>query len=475
MHDHSHPPLNLPPEAQAEKSRVALFSVFAALLLTFGKIGIGWWTGSLGILAEAMHSGLDLAAAAVTLWAVRAASKPADEKHSYGHGKIENLSALFETLLLLLTCVWILKEAVSRLWGVGHVHVDVNVWSFLIMALSIAVDFSRSRALLRVARKYQSQALEADALHFSTDIWSSLVVLIGLLGVVLSKRLGIPWLASADAVAALGVALVVIWVSLRLGKKSIDELLDTVSEDLPKYIAETAIVPGVREVRNVRVRRSGPELFIDLSLLVDRSESLQRGHAIASSSEAAIRHHFPTADIVTHVEPSERESEDLLDIAQRIAIQQGAAAHNLVVHDEGGRWILELHVEIEGELQLGEAYQREKRIEAEIAHALPNLAAVRIHIEPKGTRLAATAVNLAERTRIETILKKAPDLVAHSIVPKNLEIRRCGSEFSLSFVCALSPTLSVYDAHEFTDKIERFLRSQIPEISRVMVRIEPIQ
>jgi cation diffusion facilitator family transporter len=475
MHDHSNPHFYLPPEAQAEKSRVALYSIYAALLLTFGKIGIGWWTGSLGILAEALHSGVDLAAAGVTWWAVRAASKPADDKHSYGHGKIENLSALFETLLLLLTCAWILKEAISRLWGMEQVHVDVNFWSFLIMLLSIAVDFSRSRALLRVARKYQSQALEADALHFSTDIWSSLVVLIGLVGVVLSRRLGIPWLASADAIAALGVAFVVIWVSLRLGKRSIDELLDTVSEDLPKHIAETALVPGVCEVRNVRVRRSGPELFIDLAILVDRSESLQRGHAIASSSEAAIRHHFPTADIVTHVEPSERESDDLLDIAQRIAAQQGAAAHNLVVHDEGGRWVLELHVEIEGEVLLGEAHQREKKIAADIARALPNLAAVRIHIEPKGTRLAASAVNLEERTRIEAILQNAPDLLAHAITPRNLEIRRCGSEFSLSFVCDLSPTLSVYDAHEFTEKVERFLRTQIPEIARVMVRIEPIQ
>ena len=215
-HHHLHegePLLALP---DSEKRSVALYSVLAALLLTGTKIAVGLWTGSLGIMAEALHSGLDLAAALVTLWAVRVSGRPADAEHAYGHGKIENLSALFETVLLLGTCVWIIWEAVARLFFHAPVHVDANLWAFLVVILSIIVDYSRSRALMRVAKKYESQALEADALHFSTDIWSSLVVLVGLLGVLAAHELDIAWLAKADAVAALGVAAVVAWISLQL-------------------------------------------------------------------------------------------------------------------------------------------------------------------------------------------------------------------------------------------------------------------
>ena len=175
-------------QADRDKRWVALSSLLAAILLTGTKLGIGWWTNSLGILSEAAHSALDLVAAAVTLWAVRAASRPADREHPYGHGKIENLSALLETFLLLVTCLWIVGEAAHRLFFAANVHVDPNLWAFLVVLLSVIVDYSRSRALKRAADKYDSPALEADALHFSTDIWSSAVVLLGLCGVLASER-----------------------------------------------------------------------------------------------------------------------------------------------------------------------------------------------------------------------------------------------------------------------------------------------
>jgi len=180
-------------EADREKRRVAFVSVLAAVLLTSLKIVVGLSTGSLGILSEAAHSGLDLVAAAITLWAVRVSGQPADREHTYGHGKFENLSALAETALLLVTCVWIFYEVAQRLFF-SEVHVEPSAWAFAIMAISIAVDFGRSRALARVARKYESRALEADALHFSTDIWSSLVVMVGLGAVLVSERLHLPGL-----------------------------------------------------------------------------------------------------------------------------------------------------------------------------------------------------------------------------------------------------------------------------------------
>jgi cation diffusion facilitator family transporter len=289
-------------QADAEKSSVALSSVAGALVLTSMKIVVGLATGSIGILSEAAHSALDLVAAAVTLWAVRASAKPADRTHPYGHGKIENFSALFETGLLLATCVWIAYEATKRLF-LEEVHVEVTPWAFAVMGISIVIDVSRSRALARAAKKHRSQALEADALHFSTDVWSSSVVIIGLSLVWLAPRLGIPWLVKADAVAALGVAGIAALVSVRLGKKSVDDLLDAAPAGLIERIAHAAVIPGVVVVSQVRVRQSGPNTFADVALQVGRGVSIERAHEIAHGAEDAVRRLVEGVDVVVHAEP----------------------------------------------------------------------------------------------------------------------------------------------------------------------------
>ena len=289
--------------ADREKTVVAASSLLAAVLLTGTKLGVGLWTNSLGILSEAAHSALDLAAAGMTLWAVRAAARPADRRHAYGHGKFENLSALFETLLLLATCVWIFVEAIQRLVAGGE-HVQANVWAFATVLLSIGVDVSRSRALARAARRHKSQALEADALHFSTDVWSSAVVLLGLAAVVAAPRLGAPWLVHADAAAALGVALIVVWVSVRLGRKAIDDLVDATPPRVAQRIAEMlGDVPNAVAVRRVRVRRSGPIYFVDLTLVAPADVPLSLAHAAADVAEARVRAAYANADVVVHVEP----------------------------------------------------------------------------------------------------------------------------------------------------------------------------
>src|SRR5579885_2280805 len=219
-------------EAHREKDVVALSSVGAAIGLTSLQIVVALLTGSLGILAEAAHSGLDLVAALMTFFAVRVADRPADASHNYGHGKVENLSAFLESGLLAVTAIWVIYEASRRLLF-HEGHVEVSIWAFLVMSISIVVDFTRSRILLRVARKLESQALEADALHFSTDIWSSAVVIAGLLVVYLTSIFHLPaWLGQADAIAALGVSGIVLWVSLRLARETIDALVDRAPEEL---------------------------------------------------------------------------------------------------------------------------------------------------------------------------------------------------------------------------------------------------
>jgi cation diffusion facilitator family transporter len=290
-----------------EKSRVAVSSMVAAVGLTSAKLAIGLMTRSLGILSEAAHSALDLVAAAATVFAVRASARPADENHPYGHGKVESLSALFETFLLLLTCVWIVWEVIQRLFF-QHVQVEASAWGFGVIGVSIVVDVSRSRALMKIAKKHNSHALAADALHFSTDVWSSSVVLFGLALVALSHRFHQPWLIRADALAALTVAGIVIWVSVQLGWKTLADLMDTVPAGLVDRARSAVLaVPGVEAAPKVRMRRIGGDWFSDVLIRVPSGLSAEEAHAIADAVESALKPVMPSGDIVVHVEPARKE------------------------------------------------------------------------------------------------------------------------------------------------------------------------
>ena len=288
-----------------EKRSAALSSVIAAVGLTGFKIIVGFSTGSLGILAEAAHSGLDLMAALMTFLAVRISGRPADRNHLYGHGKVENLSALFETLLLLITCFWIIYEATHRLLY-HSAGLEVNYWSFTVMITSILVDISRSRILYRAARKYNSQALEADALHFSTDIWSSGVVILGLFLVKLSEWVpSLAFLRQADSVAAIMVGVIVVYVSVKLGVRTIQALLDVAPSGIEKkIISAVEILPGVADCHKVRVRYSGPQLFVDIHVLIDGNKTLEEAHHLTEEIERVIQQVVPNADVTVHPEPN---------------------------------------------------------------------------------------------------------------------------------------------------------------------------
>lgn len=290
--------------ASVEKQSAAFNSVIAAIVLTSLKLVVGLMTGSLGILAEAAHSLLDLAAAVITFLSVRAADKPADELHHYGHGKIENLSALVETLLLLATCAWIIFEASQRLFF-ESVKVDASIWAFLVMGVSIAIDVSRSRMLLAAARKHKSQALEADALHFQTDIWSSSVVVAGLAWLRLGDYFpSLPLHDKADAIAALLVAVIVVHVSIQLGRRSIEALIDTAPQDFPEQIKQAVeSLPNVFDCHQIRIRHSGAHIFVDLHVLLDGDQSLRDAHALSDLIEETIGNMRGNVDVTVHAEP----------------------------------------------------------------------------------------------------------------------------------------------------------------------------
>jgi len=287
-----------------EKKSVALGSVIAAVFITGFKLVIGILTGSLGILSEALHSGLDMVAAVITYFSVKVSDKPADKEHNYGHGKIENLSALIETILLLVTCVWIIYEAVHRLTS-GKTEIEVSVWSYVVVICSIIIDFTRSRALMRIAKKYNSQALEADALHFSTDIWSSTVVLFGLLAY---QFLG--WYA-ADSIAALFVAIIVLYVSYQLGRKAIDVLLDKAPVNTKKIVHEILdSYPEIKKYHGLKARTAGADTFIKFNVHFDPDLSLRQVHEVCDKIEAEIQSRVERSEVYIHAEPDDTSHTD---------------------------------------------------------------------------------------------------------------------------------------------------------------------
>jgi cation diffusion facilitator family transporter len=462
------------PEGAHEKRTVALVSVFAAVFLTGLKLGVGVLTGSLGILSEAAHSGLDLIAALVTFLAVRVSALPPSQKYTYGHGKVENLSALVEALLLLVTCAWILFEAFSRLLF-RAVLIEVNLWAFLVMGASILVDFSRSRALGRVARQYGSQALEADALHFATDIWSSGVVLLGLGLVLAAKMTGLEVLTKADSVAALGVAFIIIYVGLQMARRTVFSLLDGVSPSLRDEIERAVKVPGVMGVKRVRVRRSGPESFADIQLSVPREVSLEQGHEIARRAEEAVREVLPKADVVVELLPGRRENEQLVTMVRTLAARFGMGAHSIRIFDSGGRRSLELHLEVSDRLSVEEAHLQATEFEQAIYRSLPSVSRVITHLEPAGD---STSIRQAAPEEEGEVVQALREVLAKANVrcqPHDIEVRRMGAELALSFHCILDSGASIQSAHHLTEFVERNLRRKVPAVSRVTIHVEPAQ
>ena len=464
----------MPDESSREKFRVALSSLAAAIALTLLKLLVGLWTHSLGILAEAAHSSLDLVAAIVTLWAVHMSSRPADRQHTYGYGKFENLSALFQTLLLLATCAWIVYEASRRLFFGSSVEVTPNVWAFLVVILSIAVDFSRSRALARVAEKYQSQALEADALHFSTDIWSSAVVVLGLAGVLAAQRFQIPWLANADSVAALAVAGIVVWVSVRLGKKSVDDLLDRIPDDLHDKVARAAGgVEGVESVSKVRLRRSGPTVFADVTLSVGQALSFERAHEIADAAGDAIRGVVPNADVVVHAEPLALSNHDITTQVRILAARRGLGAHAIRLYDDNGQRLLELHLEMPESLTLEEAHRQATAFENDVRTSVPGMTRIVSHLEPVGDN---TAIVQAEPADPAPILAAVDDFFhgdAQAVQLHNVKVQLADGQTQVSFHCRLDPRMSIGDAHDLTVGLENHIRANVANVGRVVIHVEP--
>ena len=455
-----------------EKRAVARNSVAAAVVITTLKLIVGLTTGSLGVLSEAAHSALDLVAAVITLFSVGVADKPADADHQYGHGKVENFSAFIEAGLLLLTCVWIVWEAFRRLFY-HHVEIEPTIAAFAVMSFSMIVDFWRSRALKKIANKYDSQALQADALHFGTDVLSSGVVIIGLLLVLAGRKMQIAGLQAADPIAALFVAGVVIYVSSRLARQTVDALLDAAPAGArARIMNEVAGIEGVLEIDRVRIRRGGNKYFADLSVGLRRNVTFQRSEQITDMVTQAVRQVLPEADVVVHSLARPRGGENLFDRIRAVAARNNLTVHDVSVQDLKGRLHVEQHVELDETLSLKNAHDLVTRIEGEMRNDVPEISSILTHIESEPATIEPgdqVAQDSALEKRLKRIARDFPEVLdMHDVV-----LKRVRDRMYLSCHCTMSDDLPLSRVHDVSTALEARFKHEAPQLFRVLIHPEP--
>jgi cation diffusion facilitator family transporter len=450
-----------------EKNRVALSSVVAAFLLTVMKIIVGVITGSLGILSEAAHSLFDLFAAIVTVVAVRLSGKPPDNDHHFGHGKAESFSALIETLLLLGTCLWIINEAVRRI-VMKNVLIEINFWAFAVMVISIIVNISRARALYLAAKKYRSQALEADALHFSSDILSSFVVILGL---VLVKG-GYPM---ADPIAALLVAAIVIIASFELGKRALQDLMDTAPREVVDKIEEIVkSTDGIIDASGVRVRQAGSKTFVDMRVSIPRNISFEKSHSLAENVEQKIMDVIPGADIIIHTDPEGDQDEKTIDKIRLLASDRGLHLHEITIHKIEGAHHVGFHMELDRNLSLKEAHLKASELENSIKEKLPEVQEVITLIDSMSEDESVGRDLTADISTITRLIEEITLDVKGIRGCHDVSIKKVGKGLFISLHCLMDDNTSLSSVHGLSKEIEKRVRTKLKNVTDVLVHAEPL-
>ena len=451
-----------------QKKRAALLSVFASTLLATLKLIVGLLTGSLGILSEATHSILDILASTITYFAVRMSSEPADDEHHYGHGKIESLSAFIEAGILLATALWIIHEAITRLIGSENPIVDVEWYSIAVIIVSLIVDIFRYFSLNKVAKATESHALEADALHFSTDIISSIVVLIGLLFLFLGYQ-------KADAIAALGVSVFIIVAAWNLGKNTIDVLMDVAPLGLTDNLRK--IFEAYEEIVHItllRARLSGPTIYVDASLSVSRTLSHVQIQDLRLKILSTIKSEFPKIEMLLVVEPIRLDRETLIETVRIIAMEEGLDIHNIAVVIIEGKTHIAFDLEVEENQTILVAHDIAHDFEDKLSLKLGQDICYDIHITPKKTQI------VTGRLVTETIYKSVETLLAQeigllSLVKEvhGLIVQESRDGFYIAFHLIFSNELGLKEVHATASLLEHRLREKMPHIARIAIHTEP--
>jgi len=447
--------------------------MLAAAAMTVLKLAAGLLSGSLGVLSDAAHSALDLAGAGLTFFSVRVSDKPADEDHTYGHGKIENISAFVEAGLMAVSCAWIIWEAMAR---IAHHSVELrhSLWPVLVLVTSVAVDFWRSRQLREVAERTGSPALATDAFHFASDIWSTLAVLAGLGASFVGQQLKISWLQYADPFAAVVVSLMILRITLHLTRETVAVLMDQIpAETRREIVREVEQVEGVLAVEQARVRRSGAAYFADLTLAMPRRYTFEHTGELVRAATDAVHRALPDADVVIHTVPRKGRAESIFDRVRAVAARNNVSVHELSVQSHQGRLRVEQHVELDEKMSLLDAHNFVSSMEAEILRDAPEIDSVLTHIESEPATIELPEEMVVEDRRIEMALRAAAANYKDIVDVHEITVRRAGEHVDLSCHCTLPDTLSMQRVHELITALEDRFKLECPEVQRVTIHPEP--
>ncbi len=456
-------------EAHDLKEQAALASISASALLTVGKLAAGLFSGSLSLMSEAGHGLLDTGATILTYFAIRASGKPADEEHHYGHGKVEAVAALAETGLLIVLAAFVMFEAVRRL--MGHVAEPVEAtWPvFAVLVVSIAVDLVRWRSLDAIAKQTKSDALAADALHFSSDLVGSIMVLLGLA----ASRFGYQ---QGDTLAAVGVAIFIAIAGYRLGRRTIDTLVDAAPKGLADAIRKgVGAVSGVVSVDSVRLRPAGAQVLGEVGILVPRNMPLERALTVKQEVAAAIATIAPEVSVTITANPVALDDESALELVLLIAARRRLAIHHVTVQEINGAKAISLDLELDGRMTLGRAHeiasQLEEAIEAEIGPGIE----VETHVEPLEVAELSGRDATAEQVKsIEAVLAQAAQDGGVISDVHHVRVRETPSGLVVNYHCRADQSLTVDQVHDAVDQLDRHARHAEPAISRIVGHAEPV-
>lgn len=458
----------------AEKRTVARNSMAAAAVMTLLKLAAGIVSGSLGVLSDAAHSGLDLAGAALTYFSVRVSDKPADEDHTYGHGKIENLSAFTEAGIMAVSCVWIVAEALRRIFG-HDVELHHSLWPVGVLVASIGVDIWRSRQLRGVAERTGSPALATDASHFGSDIWASAAVLAGLGITYVGARAGIGWLRFADPVAAILISAMILRLTIRLGHDAVGALMDEIpAETRRRLIDEVGRVPGVLAVEQARVRRAGANYFADLTLALPRRSTFEHTGELVEAATAAVQRSLPRADVVVRTVPRDLHAGSIFDRVRAVAARNNVSVHELSVQSHQGRLRVEQHVELDENLPLLAAHDFVTAMEAEILREAPEIDSILTHIESEPSTIEQPEEILESDRRIEQCLREAAAAFPDVTDVHEISVGRMGDHVAVACHCTLPDDLNLQNVHRIITALEDRFKLACPEVERVTIHPEPV-
>lgn len=454
----------------AKKKRVANISLFAALFIVAIKGLASYMSGSIGVLSELFHSSTDLVATIATLLSIRFSTKPPDKDYHYGRDKIESFSALFQVGILVLMCAYLIYESIDRI--ITPVEIHLNIFVFAAILICIFIDIQRSKALMKVAKETHSQALEADSLHFSSDVLSSIVVLIGM---VFSY---FKWFHLADPISALIVSMIIIITTFGLSKKAIGSLLDRVPDGFQESIAEKIMsIKGIEGIKSLRLRGSGSKVFVDAIIQIGRTKSFSMTHDLMDMAERLIKESFPNTDVVIHSEPIETESETLNEKIRMVVNDSGFKCHDIFSHRIKDEIFSELHVEIENTNDLIQAHDIITELETKILDRIPLIKKVKIHLDEPSEILFDT-IDITELSNdlidnINKVLDKEDKIEDYG----DIKIVNSAGKIRVSLSCSFKKQYTFDEVHDVVTILESKLYLHIkelyPNLSNVIIHAEP--